>query len=79
MNTQKGETILGQAPALRSGVMTYVIHRAAGQYTAGSGMIDQPERWLVGCMLQGVRHTRAYRSQDEALQELHRITGAIEV
>jgi hypothetical protein len=30
-------------------------------------------------MLQNERHTRAYRSQDEALREWHKITGEIEL
>ena len=37
MQLMKGETILGQAPALHSGRMTYVIEREAGVYPAGSG------------------------------------------
>ena len=79
MHLQTGETIIGQAPALHSQRMTYVIHRKAGTYVAGSGTIEHKEAWLVGTMLQGVRHARAYRSQDEALQEAHRITGEIEL
>ena len=33
--------------------MTYVIHRKAGTYVAGSGTIEHKEAWLVGTMLQG--------------------------
>lgn len=79
MKLRGKETIVGHAPSRTTGVETYVIHRPAGVYPAGSLSVELGEAWLVGCMLQGERHTRAYRSQDEAAREWHKITGEIEL
>lgn len=79
MRLRGPESIVGHAPSRTTGVETYVIHRPAGTYPAGSLCVELGEAWLVGCMLQDERHTRAYRSLDEAAREWHKITGEIEL
>lgn len=79
MQLRTGETIVGHAPALSTGIETYVIHRAAGRYPAGSLSVELGEAWLVGIMLGGQRHTRAHRTLESAARDWHRITGKIEL